>query len=360
MLKADSPLVEQVVARGGEPVEDAGRILHFGNADAEYRACVNDTGLADLSGRTRIELRGADRATFLNNYCTNDVRRLEPGQSCEAFLTSIQGRTLGHMLVFAREESLLVETVPGQADRVISHLDKYLIREDVEIRDVSDDVGELALIGPGAAKLISECAGKELPIDEPVGLSAELGDITCWLQRLDGWGMPTVLVLADREDLPRLCSRLLDGGAVSVGDQTVETLRIEAGWPQYGRDFDEANLPQEVARDEEAVSFTKGCYLGQETVARLDALGHVNRMLTMVRFPDEASDSLPPLPISLEADGKPQGKVTSLTYSPRWQAMLGLAMLRVGHHQPGARLQSAAGEVTVVTPAVKQDGGSGA
>jgi folate-binding Fe-S cluster repair protein YgfZ len=109
---------------------------------AEYRALTQTWGLVDVSDRTRIELTGRDRASFLNGFCTNDIQRLEPGHGCEAFLTNLKGRTIGHVFVTCGHDSLVLETVPGQAETILAHLDRYLIREDVQLLDRTQDWGE--------------------------------------------------------------------------------------------------------------------------------------------------------------------------------------------------------------------------
>jgi folate-binding protein YgfZ len=134
-------------------------------------------------------------------------------------------------------------------------------------------------------------------------------------------------------------------GTVRCDDAVFQTLRIEAGMPLYGVDFDDRNLPQEVGRDAEAINFTKGCYLGQETVARIDALGHVNQQISGVRF--QGSEP-PQMGAMLTHAGRPVGIVTSAAYSPRLAAPLALAMLRREHTAVGSRLDSPIGQCEVV------------
>ena len=129
-----------------------------------------------------------------------------------------------------------------------------------------------------------------------------------------------------------------------VGIEAFHSARIEAGFPLYGTDFGHENLPQEIGRDAQAISFTKGCYLGQETVARIDALGHVNRRLVGVRF---TTTSVPQPPLELRLDEAVVGHVTSTAYSPRLKAPLGLAIVRREASEPGAKLASLAGECEV-------------
>jgi hypothetical protein len=171
---------------------------------------------------------------------------------------------------------------------------------------------------------------------------------TLSIRRID-WAGPVAVVLScQASEKETVYQRLLAAGGVRVsGDAggAVDALRIEAGFPEYGRDVTDANLPQEVARDRLAMSFHKGCYLGQETVARIDALGHVNRYLVGVRFD---GGGIPPVGTPLSAEGKTLGNVTSATFSPRLGVPLALAYVRRGHHGPGTRLDSPLGTAEVV------------
>ena len=233
----------------------------------------------DLSDRTQIELTGADRAKFLQGYCTNDIKRLTPGQGCEAFLPNIKGKVIGHVFVFATEMSLWLDTVAGQETAIISHLDRYLIREDVQFVGHSDR-GELFLTGPHAAQLLMLDEG--LP---PYGhVARESFGQPFDIRRVDLLGSPDFLISLPRTALETMRSSLLAVGCVAGSSDLFESLRIAVGFPLYGIDITDVNLAQEVARTPQCISFTKGCYLGQEPIARLDAMGHTNRELRRIRF----------------------------------------------------------------------------
>jgi hypothetical protein len=154
------------------------------------------------------------------------------------------------------------------------------------------------------------------------------------------------LISCARSALAQLWKSLRDGGARPCGAEAFEMTRIEAGTPEYGRDLSDANLPQELARDARAISFTKGCYIGQETVARLDAMGHVNRTLCGVCF---AAAEIPLVGTEFHGEaGKSLGQVTSAAFSPRLGAPLALAYVRRGTNTPGSRLESSLGAAEVV------------
>ncbi len=308
----------------------------------EYRLLTEDWGLIDLSFRTRIELSGKDRVRFLNGFCTNDLQRLATGQGCEAFLTNAKGKTIGHVFIFCGPEHLILETVAGQTELILTHLDRYLIRDDVCMSDRTSDWGQLLVAGPRASQGLDQwlSTDRDQPMRQVNGLSRyriELGDIDAWL------------IFLPRGELDQRIDQLRSLGAGVCSQQAWEILRIEAGRPDFGKDVTDANLPQEVNRDATAISFTKGCYLGQETVARLDALGHVNRLLVPVRW---TGQTVPAMGESIEVEEQPIGKVvgtvTSAVWSPRWHAPLGLAYLRVPHHRLGTKLKSAAGSCVVI------------
>jgi folate-binding protein YgfZ len=289
---------------------------------ASYEAVVTGRAVLPLSAWTTVLMAGDDRASFLHNMCTNDIRGLAVGDAREAFLTDVKGKIVGHVVVMAAPNELLLVSVPHQADRIIAQLDRYIIREKVVLADVSTNFSW------SLASRTFAMNTDDFPLSFP-----------CSQWRLGGrWVGGT-------------------GSATQAGEPATATevrvwtaLRIESGWPLFGVDFDGSNLPQEVGRDAQAISFRKGCYLGQETIARIDALGHVNKRLATVKF---AGDEPPTPGAELTADGQIVGRVTSAGWSPRFGSPLALAMLRRGHNAPGERLLCGGQPAEVIpTPAV--------
>jgi folate-binding protein YgfZ len=317
-----------------------------------YRALVEATGMVDLSGRTQLELTGDDRAAFLHNFCTNNVRNLGPGSGAEAFILDVKGHILGHGFIFCGPSSIIIDTVPGQSDRLASHLDRYILRERVEIRDRTNDWGVLLIAGPQAAALLESLALR-VPMEPLAHNESALVGRPLYLRRVDLVGRDSWLAACPRRDVDAITAALANAGAVPADMDAFEIARIEAGIPFYGLDISDKNLPQEVNRDAQAISFTKGCYLGQETVARIDALGHVNRVLVGVRF---AGKEPPPTGTEVfPADGQGSegkstiGAVTSAAYSHRLGAPLALAYVRRGHNQTGTQLGSPIGPAQVIS-----------
>jgi tRNA-modifying protein YgfZ len=295
--------------------------------DREYQALKTGRAVVELTDWSSISVTGADRQSFLNNFCTNDVKRLVPGSSCEAFFTNVKGKLVGHGVLHCRDAEMAFVGAPGQASRLVEHLDRYVIREDVKLRDSTSERSYL-LIGGG------------VPVEN---LYASMSwDI---VGRSD-----STLYEVDPSRVSDIVRGLVAERFVVSGPQVFEAARIEAGMPVYGVDFNEENLPQEVGRDNQAISFTKGCYLGQETVARIDALGHVNQRLVGVRF---LGSDVPVGGTKLTRDGRIVGIVTSAAFSPKLDAPIALAMVRREANSPGTRLASAVGECEVVSLPVK-------
>ncbi len=289
----------------------------FGDPAVEYRASLDSVALIDVSDRTQIEITGADRAKFLHNFCTNDIRKLTPGDSCEAFLTNVKGRVIGHLFVYCSHNSLWIDSVPEANESILPHLERYIITEDVELHDRTDSYAQFLITGPKAIEV-------ERPNSRSVG----------WFQN------PSFLISVSNDDAMTLWRELSETESISqVGRTVFEQLRIENGLPHFGIDISDGNLAQEVDRNKQAISFTKGCYLGQEPIARLDAMGHVNRALRIVSsdeppqvgaevFADSSGESSLVGMISSVSSGESVGKSTSVS----------LAVLRSSAFTPGTEL----------------------
>lgn len=311
-----------------------------------YRAVDEAVGWIDRSSRSRLEISGTDAAKFLHNLTTNDIRRLPVGRGCEAFVTSPQGRTMAYISVLARPESLLVRSDPDGLSLALPHFRKYGVFDDVELVDRAADSREYHLAGPQADDWVV-AAGGALPeaLDLASDATQVLGrDVLC--VRESPTGRPGLTLIVFGPDASELGEALRTGvsGLVEIDADAFEALRIEAGTPVFGREATEKNLPQEIGRDVQAINFVKGCYLGQETVARLDALGHVNQIVKGLKFDPGAP--CPPPGAALEADGRRVGVVTSSAYSPGWGSCIGLGLIRVSHATAGTALAWRQGEAS--------------
>jgi folate-binding protein YgfZ len=310
---------------------------------ADYRALTAEVGYAPLE-RTQIEFTGKDRASFLHNLCTNEIKKLAVGSGCEAFVTSVQGKTVGHGFIFAGPESLIFDTEAGQGEALLKHFDHYLVCEQVELRDRSGDWAEILLAGMNAEEVIATLFQTSLPAGRFANAIVPWAGSHVWIRRIDFAGNGFLLSIA-REAVDSLTRQLAANGVRLCGQEAVEAARLEQGFPRFGQDLSDKNLPQELARDNQAISFVKGCYLGQETVARIDALGHVNKSLVGLKF---AEGRGPASGDELRAGENVVGHVTSATYSPRLGSPLALGYVKHGQEKPGTRFTSAAGEVEVI------------
>jgi folate-binding protein YgfZ len=309
-----------------------------------YAALHSGAALIALGPRTLIQVSGGDRASFLHNMCTADIKKLAPGCGCEAFFTNVQGKILGYGYIFAGVDVHLIETAPGQTEPLTAHLDRYIIREDVELLDQGQTWAETLLAGTDATRLLGEMFNASLPAEQLSHINVSLAGADASVRRVD-WAPDDAFLIACRtNEFDALRKAILSAGAIPADAEFFDAVRVEHGIPLYGRDITDANLPQEVGRDAAAISFTKGCYLGQETVARIDALGHVNRLLCGLRFGEQT----PAVGTELSAQDKVVGSVTSAAFSPKLSAPLALGYVRRGHTSPGTIVHSSAGEAEVV------------
>ncbi len=240
--------------------------------------------LYDLSDWTQITITGKDRQSFLHSFCTNDIKRLQPGQGCEAFIPNIKGRILGHVLVYAGEEELTLIAVPGSNNVLVPHLTKYLLGITAQVHDHTDSHAALCLVGPDSSQMIQQHLGIELPSDQHshVERIGENGDIL--VARVNFTCLDSILVCASKEASLTLITEFLASGCENGTMDQFHLQRIAAGFPWHGIDITDETIAQEAARTAQAISFTKGCYLGQEPIARLDAMGHTNQELRQLRI----------------------------------------------------------------------------
>jgi folate-binding protein YgfZ len=317
---------------------------------AGYRAATETVAWSDRSSRVRLDVAGPDRARFLHNLTTNDVKRLPVGRGCEAFVTSPQGKTLGFVTLLACADSVLVGTDPGGLVLALPHFQKYGVFDDIMLEDRSESTFELHLAGPAAEELIHRAGGEAPDPGDLTHKAMSLAGSPVLIVRDCPTGRPGLSVIGARSCAGKVLSAIVSAGRnlglAELDSESFEVLRIEAGTPVFGREVTERNLPQEIGRDPRAINFVKGCYLGQETVARIDALGHVNQILRGILV-DPSSP--PPAPGTvIEADGKRVGFVTSSANSPGWNAPIALALVRTSHARAGTAIM------------LQLDGGSGA
>ena len=311
--------------------------LHFGSLVDEYWAARRGAGLIDLSALGKIQVTGRDRARFLNGLCTNDVKGLAAGEGCEAFFTNVQGKILFCTRIFAEAESLWVDTVPGVVNALMVHLDRYHVMEKVEFADRTAEFAQIALIGPRAREELEQVSGTVVDLARLGHAEITLAGSVCRQISSDQLALPTFELRVPASQAETVWRELWRQGEVRgvrpLGAAAFEVLRIEAGFPLAGVDVDDSNLPQEIGRDRLSISFTKGCYLGQETIARIDAMGHVNRHLVGLDLPGISSAI--PGGVPIVAQDKRIGHVTSSAVSPRCNHTIALGYVRREYNKPG-------------------------
>ena len=271
---------------------------------AEYRVLTEACGLVDRAGRGRLALTGPDAKAFLQGQVTNDIEGLRPGRGCYAAFLTHKGKMLGDLRVLDLGDELLLGCERVALQPLFNMIRRYKLGSDLELHKRTLEMGELSLIGPHARELVP---AEELGAEEHANARAELA------------GHPVVLVATDAgvdlfcaaERTEAVRGALLAAGAAEASEAAAEVVRVERGRPRYGVDLDESVIPQEAGLNERAVSFTKGCYVGQETVARLFYRGKPNRHLRGLRL------SAPVEPgTALRLGAKEVGRVGSSVVSP--------------------------------------------
>lgn len=280
---------------------------------------------ADLPGRGVLLATGSDAVRFTDKFTTAALARLEAGQGTEGFFTDSRGWVIALAGLLRTDVGLWIDVAAGTAERLLDHLEHYHIREDVNFTDASADRASLLVAGPRATHWLTARAGA-VPARLFDHVDTRLGGVAIRLARIDWCGPDCFLVQLDVGDQDRLRGWLESEGLPRADAAAVECLRIENRHP-LPADIPEKTLPQELDRTARAISFTKGCYLGQETVARLDAVGHVNRTLAVV-----AIDGPPPPAGTAVVCGEAVvGILTSSCQSATGSGSIGLAIV---HRKP--------------------------
>jgi folate-binding protein YgfZ len=342
-MPEQTPLHAVCAAAGASFVEDAGWLVpdHFGDPATEYDHARSGAVVFDQSHRGKVELTGDEAAMFLHNLCTNDINDLPLGGGCEAFLTTNKARVVSHLFVYHvrlhdGRPALWLDVPPGAAEKVVKHLDHFVISERVEFADRTREFAQFHLAGPNATHALERALVDGVPpLAELQHMERTFGNnATSHVRRHDQLGLPGYDIVCLKERAATVWQFLVSGGAKPAGRRAFETLRVEAGTPEFGADIDETTFAPEVNRIAQAISYTKGCYLGQEPIVMARDRGQVNRTLLGVRLPDG------PVPhgAPLFHQGKEIGRVTSSVASPRLGAV-GLAYVRRGSQEPGTRVE---------------------
>jgi folate-binding protein YgfZ len=316
---------------------------HYGDPAAEYRAMAEGAAVVDRSMLGKVTVTGRDRQAFLHGMLSNDIKGLAPGQGTSAAFLDAHGKVMALLDVYALEDRLLLALPPGLTEKTLERLDHFLISEKAVFEAADEAFAILAVQGPGAGALLSRAAGRDLGLAPFQHVEATIAGAPVRVIDRREAGVPGYRCWTAAAHAAALWQGLVDAGARPVGLGALDAHRIEAGVPWYGADVDETVILPET-RLEQLVSYTKGCYIGQETVARVKYRGHVNRALSGLVLD---GDRVPAAGARVLADDKDVGRITSAVRSPALGRPIALGYVRREHLDPGSPVSvDIGGEVT--------------
>jgi folate-binding protein YgfZ len=300
-----------------------------------------------LGKGTVVRFQGADRCKVFNNLCTQDLRKLVDGQAMETFVTNVKGHTFGHGIAMSVGGEAFFVSVPGQANKIVPHFDRYIIREDAVLTDMSDEFQFWLFTDRTSAAFAFSIPLEQVPELSSASTLEQDGHTFLFLHA--PWvGAESILVLApvsssDEKMFDRLGNEWVHSDMEQRSAWELE--RIQSFWPWFGIDFDERHLPQEIDRDKSAISFNKGCYLGQETIARLDMLGKIQKKLLKLSV---ESTEPPKASSPIVADEKEVGFLCSAAIDPAMDGCLAMAFVKRSHFASGQVLSVEGHKATVL------------
>jgi len=302
----------------------------------EFQALVSGCGVFDLSSRARIRLTGGDRTRWLNGMVTNNIRDLARNHGVYSFLLNAQGHIQADLYAYNLGEAILIDADGELREKVLAHFDKFIIMDDVEVADQTAATAVIGVAGP-RAKAVLQAAGLEIPDLAPLELCTpkcvcDCGCLSCTVVRRDEALGESYEIWLAPDQMKAAWDALVSAGGVAVGTDALEMQRISRGVPRYGVDIRERDLPQETGQMR-ALSFTKGCYLGQEIVERIRSRGAVHREFAAF----EVDGPLPAAGPKIQADEKEVGEITSSAELPLATGSRAIAL--------GYRRREAAGKV---------------
>ena len=330
----------------------------FGGLADELNSLLYSAAVSDLGWRGRILVTGTDRLRWLNGMVSNTVQALPEGEGNYSFLLSVQGRIQGDCYVYRRPNDLLLDTGLDQLPALISHLDHFVVMDDVELADVSGQWTGLSLAGPAAAQVLatlgvapSSLASGKAGSSNAVMSSAKIGEVPCLLITSQRVLVPRFELWFAPEHVLAIWETLQAAGADPCGLDAMEALRVLEATPLYGVDLNDRDVPQETGQTR-ALNFSKGCYLGQEIVERIRSRGKVNREFRQFQLHATGPDnSLPTLPFELRSGDQAVGRVTSVASlgSAGVPETLGLGFIRLEVVERNAEIIYDGGEATALS-----------
>ncbi len=330
----------------GASLSDKGVPLWYTGTEEEYWAVTKSSGLSDLSHMGRLTVSGKDRVAFLNGLLTNDITKIGENTGIHSVLLNTKARILADLYLYSQPDSLVVDTGDAQAAHIKSILDQFIITEDVKIENSGETLVLLTLQGPASAETLKDILGVQVKDLSPLQ-TRSIGPSLVIARDRTGKSGYDLLVPRDEAEAVWQGFLLKGGktGLLPVGFNAMDILRLENASPRYGVDLDENTIVLE-AGFQDAISFTKGCYMGQEVVARATHIGRVNRRLVQLYIDAKTS---PPARTQLLADGKEVGSITSSAFSPGLGRVVGLGYVQRDYASMGREMEvTDAGENALV------------
>jgi len=338
----ETALHAHLVAAGASYDDDRGVALprHFGDPEAEYGVLTRGAALVDVGFRTLVRATGPDRVSFLQGMVSNDVARLGAGEGCPALLLTVQGRVTADLRLAALADEILLDCDVRARDGMVAALEALLIADDVELVAPAEPPALIAVEGPGGAALLP---GPAAALEPFAHADVRVADAAVRVQRASEVRGEGFVLHVPRMHAAAVWEALVAAGARPCGMEALEGRRVEVGVPRVGLDMGEKTLALEVPV-EDAISITKGCYLGQEVVARGTARGHVNRRLVPLLLAGPAPASGAPL----VRDGKDVGHLTTIARAFGAGTLAALGFVRREHWEPGTELAVRGGHAVTV------------
>ncbi len=309
---------------------------------SEYESAINAVGIHDASYMGRLKATGEDGLDLLNRMSTNKVVDLAAGEGAVTVLTSDRGRIIDVLGVVNQGDHVMLLTSPGRQQAVIDWLDKYTIMEDLTVEDVTSEEVMLSLVGPNAGEMLGLTSNPGYQ-DSLTVHSVRVGGFDALAVEQPLGPLPRYWLMVAPEDASGLWDSLVDDGATRIGATAMDALRVNFGVPEYGPELGEPYNPLEAGLIG-SVDFAKGCYIGQEVIARLDSYKKVQKYLVSLRF--AAGDSSVSPGDALLQDGQPVGTITSVAPIPSDGILKGLGYVKAAAATPGAQLDVAGQETS--------------
>jgi folate-binding protein YgfZ len=337
---------EQLASLGARRGEYSGAetVLVFSDPNAEFAALRSACGVYDLAWKRYFTISGRDRMRWLNGMVSNNVRDLQSGHGFYAFVLNPQGHILGDLYVYNRGDDFVLTAEAAQADKLYPHLKRFIIMDPVEFKP-AEEWAAIGVQGPKAEEILS-AAGVQFSTLQPLQVAdVKFGETQATLVRGDHPLSPNYELWLAGDQVPALWDALVKAGAIPVGAEALELARVAAGIPRYGQDIRERDLPQETGQMR-ALSFTKGCYIGQEIVERIRARGSLHRGFAGFRI---VEGPLPTPGSKVQSGGKDVGEITSAVMLPSQEGEIAVALgyVRKESGAPGANVEIGASRARV-------------